>query len=284
MDIDDENLSRVFADMREKTRRTEGRRLLREARQHALQISKEVDELRVAPGGVLAAVDQRFDSTQTFQPSNMILTQLRLASHYLQAADQGGLRLGKWQYPTLSSFVVLRAAIECTASAHWLLSGANHRESVERALRRMWWDAVSAAEMATTADVDADHSALHDLEERINEILRPVKGLTLGQIVGSKRMSLSTVVADAGAALRPNDPTLMSAGWMMCSGIAHGNIPVSAGAGVTVALIQQPSQHVIDDSSYAFIFAGIVQDLDATVQLFKRRAVEQHKHRNPAAN
>ena len=32
-------------------------------------------------------MDQRFDSTETFRPSTMIRTQLRLAAYYLQAAD-----------------------------------------------------------------------------------------------------------------------------------------------------------------------------------------------------
>jgi hypothetical protein len=276
--MDDGEFSRILAHMREKSRRIEGRRLLREARQRSVEIREQIDGVRIAPGLVMARVDQRFDSTLTFQPSTMIRTQLRLAIHYVQAADEGGFPVGKSQPPTLSSFVVLRAAIECTASAHWLLSGKNHRQSVERVLKRMWWDTDSAAEMATIADGAADRRVLLDLEERITRISGPIKGLDSAKIVDSKRIPLSTIVSDAGAALRPNYPTMMRAGWMLCSGIAHGNIPVSAGAGLTASSVQQPSKHLIDDGSYAYIFSAIVDDIHATAQLFERRAAEKHEH------
>lgn len=281
MDIDDEEFSRLLKHMREKSLRNEGRRLLREARQRSIAAREQIDGVQIAPGGVMAAVDQRFDSTRTFQPSTMIRTQLRLAIHYAQAADAGGIAVSKSQPPTLSSFVVLRAAVECTASAHWLLSGQNHRESVERVLKRMWWDTVNAAEMSTTADGDADRGALRDLEERISEISRTIKGLNSAKIMDSKRIQLSTIVSDASAALRPNHPTTTRAVWMLCSGIAHGNIPVSAGAGLTAASVQQPSQHLIDDGPYAYIFSTIVEDIHMTAELFARRAAEQHEHQQP---
>ena len=276
--MNEDELARLLAHMREKTRQVEGRKLLRETRTRIGAIRDLIDRLRVAKGGVMSAVDKRFDSTQTFQPSTMILTQLRLAIHYAQAADEGGFLTGGSRPPTLSSFVVLRAAIECTASAHWLLSGKNQRESIERVLKRMWWDTVSAAEMATIADGDADRTALRGLEDRIAEISRPVKGLAPETIISSKRMSLSTIVAEAGASLRPEYPTQMHAGWMLCSGISHGNLPVSAGVGISPELVQHPSRHSLDIGTYAFVFAATVEDLHATTLLFERRASEEHEH------
>ncbi len=260
-----------------------GNQQLREARQRGIEIREQIDEVQVVLGGVMAAVDGRFALTRTFQPSTMIRTQLRLAIHYVQAADEGGFPGDKSQPPSLSSFVVLRAAIECTASAHWLLSGKNHRESVERVLKRMWWDTTSAAEMATIADEEADRTGLLDLTKRISQIARPIKGLASKTIMESKRIPLSTIVADAGAALHPDYPTMMRAGWMLCSGIAHGNLAVSAGTGVTAASVQQPSQHLIDNGSYGHIFAAIVGDIHATAQLFERRAAEAHEHQRPGA-
>lgn len=229
----------------------------------------------------MAAADERFKSTGTFLPSTMIRTQLRLAVHYLKAADEGGFPLGKPQPPTLSSFVVLRAAIECTANAHWLLSSSNQRQLVERVLKRMWWDTTNAIEMATTADGGPPGDALVDLQTRIEKIARPIKGLGSVNITKSDRPLLSRIVSDASAALRPHYPKRMHAGWMLCSGIAHGNIPVSAGAGISAATVQRPAEHLIDDGSYGYVFAAVVDDVESTVELFERRAHEAHQHRRP---
>jgi len=277
MDLGDEEFMRTLTEMREKTRRVEARKLLGRARERIGQVGKRLDAVEIAPKGVMAAVDRRFVSTQTFLPSTMVRTQLRLAIHYVQAADAAGFPTRRSQPPTLSSFVVLRTAIECTASAHWLMSAKNQRETIERVLKRMWWDTTSAADMANTADGARDTSSLIELKARISEITRPVKGLDSAKVFESERVKLSRIVANASADLRPSDPTIMHAGWMMCAGIAHGNIPVSAGAGISVASLQQPSQHLIDDTAYALVLSAVIEDILAAVQLFERRAAEQHE-------
>lgn len=277
MEVDEEFL-RVLTHMQEKSARIERQQMLRNARRRIPVIRDHIDTVRIVANGVMAGVDQRFDSTETFRPSTMIRTQLRLAAHYLQAADGNESPDSEAQPPTLSSYVVLRAAIESTASAHWLMSGKNHRESVKRVLKRMWWDTESAVEMAATADGNVDRSALEDLKKRITAISSPIKGLEVAKVTESKRMPLSTIVKDAGAALHPDYPSMMRAGWMLCSGIAHGNIPVSAGAGITPATVQLPSQHLIDDEAYAFVLSTIVEDLHLTALLFEKRAAEQHAH------
>ena len=121
MEFRDEELGRVIDFMekeREKVRRIGGRSLLHEARLSYAGIGELIDRVELIPQGKAAAVDQPFAAAKTFLPSTLIRTQLRLASHYIQAADNTGS-------PTLSSFVVLRAAVECTATAHWLMSGGN---------------------------------------------------------------------------------------------------------------------------------------------------------------
>lgn len=197
--------------------------------------------------------------------------QLRLAVHYVQAADEP-------ESPTLSSFVVLRTAIECVATAHWLMSGGSNRVRIERALKRMWWDTLNAADMAATADGDRDDSTLNDLRARISAITDPVKHLDVETIITSQRVSLSGLVEDASLALRREDPTALLAAWKVCAAVSHGNIPVSAGAGIAAELIQRPSQHPIDGPVYAQILSVTVTDLRAAVELWRDCATQQHSH------
>jgi len=199
-----------------------------------------------------------------------------LAIHYVKAADEGS-------HPTLSSFVVLRAAIECTATAHWLMSGRSRGENVERALKRMWWDTQSAVDMATTADGNPDLSALDDLKDKIATITGPIKRLEATTVTESLRVRLSGLVEDASRLLRPDDPTAMYAAWMVCAAVSHGNIPVSAGAGLEAALVQQPSQHPIDEAVFAQVLSVALADLRTAAELFDRRAGEQHAHHRPRA-
>lgn len=276
MEISEKEFERLIDFMekeQEKARRIEGRNTLREARVSYAAIGELIDRIQLIPRGKAAAVDQPFAETNTFLPSTLIRTQLRLASHYIQAADESGT-------PTLSSFVVLRAAVECTATAHWLMSGGNHRENVERVLKRMWWDTQSAADMATAADSNPDLSGLSDLREKIASITRPIKRLDEEMITGSTRVRLSGIVENASRALRPDDPTAMYATWMVCAAVSHGNIPVSAGAGLEAALVQQPAEHPIDESVYAQLLSVVVADLATTAKLFERHAAEQHTHQS----
>jgi hypothetical protein len=269
-----ERFSAFMAQEHEKSRRIEGRRLLREARERYGPTEELIDRVRVIPGGKAAAVDKRFAATNTLLPSSFIRTQLRLAMHYIRAADDTVT-------PMLSSFVVLRASVECTATAHWLMAGDSHRESVSRVLNRMWWDTQSAAEMATAGDGNSDPRALDDLRGRIAAIVHPIKGLDAETITQSTRIRLSDLVKKASRALRPNDPGALFATWMACAAVSHGNIPVSAGAGLAAALIESPSKHPIDEAVYAQLLSVAVADLRTTAGLFERRAVERHAHQRP---
>lgn len=271
-DTEFERFTDFMAKEREKLSRIEGRRLLRDARAAYRSIDGGIDRVRVAPDGKAASVDAPFAATNTFLPSTLMATQLRLASQYIRAADGGAS-------PGLSSFVVLKAAIECTASAHWLMSGGSHRETVERVLKRMWWDTQAAAEMATIADEDTDLSSLVDLRTKIEVISRPLKGCNEESITGSTRVRLSGIVKDASQALRPDDPAAMYATWMLCAAVSHGNLPASAGAGLAPALIQKPSRHLIDESLFAHLLSVAVADLASTVDLFDSYATAEHSHR-----
>jgi hypothetical protein len=264
-----ENFLLFMSQEREKARNIQGRRLLEAARSRLPILDHSLDAVEIVPGGRLAALDRPFTKTQTFLPSAQLRTHLRLASHYLQSADKGGP-------PGLGSFVVLRAGIECIATTHWLGSGRGHRESVERVLKRMWWDTQSAAEMATVVDGNPDQTPLDDLRTRIVEIVTPIKRLDATTILESKRERLSKLVEEASRSLCPEEPSLLKAAWMLCAGVSHGNIPLSAGAGVSADLIQNPTKHLVDEAAYAHIVTVAVQYLDASIEQFADFATRPH--------
>lgn len=274
MQFTEEDLASFMEKEKEKRRNIDGRQLLRRAREDAIAIGRQLDGVVLAPGGVAEASDAPFAAANTFLPSTMTRTMLGLAVHYVRAAD------GKGEI-ALSSFVVLRAAIECIASAHWLMSGGSRRENTERTLKRMWWDTMAAADMATTVDGNPDISKTYPLRRLITVIAQPIKGLDPESIFTSKRESLSGIVRKASAGLSPDDRNALYAAWMACAAVSHGNIAVSAGAGVAPGLIQNPSKHLIDNPVYASMASVAVADLRKTVELFESRAAEMHTHRNP---
>lgn len=253
-----------------------GRRLRAKAQDQLGEIEALIESVQVADGGRAADVDRPFAVRNVFLPSTMILTQLRLAVHYIWAADERPT-------PALSSFVVLRAAIECMATAHWLLAGDSLRIRIERVLKRMWWDTQTAADMATTADGNPDLTALNDLQKLISAIAQPIKRVDVDSITSSERPKLSRIVEDASRAVRPTDPSTMHAAWMLCAAVSHGNIPVSAGAGLDAALIQNPSKHPIDATTYAYVLSETVKDLGTISGLFRNYAAEGHPHQRPQA-
>jgi hypothetical protein len=279
MQIEDsefENFLLFMGREREKARNIEGRRLLKAVRTRLPLLDQRLDAVKVMSGGRLAALDQPFRETGTFLPSVQLRTQLRLASHYLHSADEG-------RPPGLRSFVVLRVAIECIATTHWLMSGDGHRESVERVLKRMWWDTHSAAEMATVVDGSPDQSAMDDLRRRISEITTPIKRLDAASILKSKRERLSRMVEVASRDLRPQEPSVLRATWMLCAGVSHGNIPLSAGAGVTAALIQSPSRHLVDEAVYAHIISVAVDYFEAAIGALVEFASRPQPHQPPVS-
>lgn len=228
----------------------------------------------IVPGGRAFAVDRHFEGT--FLPSDLVRTQLRLAQHYIESACGGGA-------PALASFVGLRVAIECMATAHWLIADRSLRGRVERFLKRMWWDTESAVDMAVVADADPDLSAVYDLEETIHEIAEPIKGLDPEKVTTSKRVALSSIVQEASRAVRPSYPTLMQSCWMACAGVSHGNISISAGIGVEPRAVRNPAEHPISMNVYANFLEIAVTDLQTTVELFMLYATEEHKNRRPVS-
>lgn len=235
-------------------------------------IGEFLDAVKIVEGGRAFAVDRHFE--QTFLPSDMVRAQLRLAQHYIESACSGDT-------PTLSSFVVLRVAIECIATAHWLIAEPSLRGRVERFLKRMWWDTASGVDMAVVADAEPDLSAVLDLEDTIHEIAEQIKGLDSEKVTNSKRLSLSSIVSEASCAVRPSYPTLMRSCWMACAGVSHGNIPISAGIGVEWRTVLNPSEHSISLTVYANFLEIAVDDLQTTVELFALYASEQHQNQRP---
>lgn len=280
MEYGDDEFQRFMAfteNERKKRKVIEGRRLRLEARTRLDEVEALIESVEIAIDGRAADVDRPFAASNVFLPSTLIRTQLRLAVHYIRAADERAA-------PELSSFVVLRAAIECAATAHWLLSGDSLRVRIERVLKRMWWDTQSAADMATTADGNPDLTALNDLRALMSAIAQPIKRVDVDSIASSSRQRLSGIVEDASRAARPTDPTTMHAAWMVCAAVSHGNIPVSAGAGLDAALIQNPSKHPIDGTVYASILSETVTDLRTIAELFQQYAAEGYLHRRPGTS
>lgn len=278
MDIDDGEFLRILKHEREKTLGILGRQALRDAPAEVDAVRELVERVEVPPDTVLGALDRCFAATGSFSPSTMIRTQLRLALQYLDDANTRSLIPS----PTLSSFVLLRVAIECTATAHWLLSGKNRKHGVERMLKRMWWDTYSAYEMARSADETTDRSQLADVEHLVRAIAAPIKGVDADSVLASDRISLSTIVKNASASLRPDYPTAMLASWRLCAGISHGNVPISAGAGVTPATIQMPRHHLLNTGAYGHVLAMLIDDVRRTGELFERQATQKLTHRPPA--
>lgn len=269
MELDEEEFKHISAFLEARVRAPDPHERLIAAHARLEAIGELLEGVRIAPGGKASDVDRCFQDT--FLPSDMVRTQLRLARHYIASADDG-------EAPTLSSFVVLRVAIECMATAHWLVSEPSHRVRVERFLKRMWWDTQSAVEMALVADVNPDLSAVHDLEDTIHEIAEPIKGLDPEKVTASQRVSLSGIVQEASRAVRPDYPTLMRSAWMACAGVSHGNIPLSAGVGVTPHSVKSPSEHPINADAYATFVEIAVADLQTTVEIFQRYATEAHQN------
>lgn len=251
-----------------------GRRLVSEARKQLASLTEALNLLVVQPGGKADALDRHFANTVTFLPSTLIKTQLRLGVHYAEAADAR-------PWPTLASFVVLRTSIECTATAHWLMSAESQREGISRVLQRMWWDTMSAVDMAAESESNPDLSGVEDLRQRITTIAGPIKRLDADAIMTSQRVSLSGIVRAASGSLHPDSPGALFGAWMACAGISHGNVPVSAGAGMSPESIQAPSKHPIDESAFGFLFAVAVADLATAVGLFGRWVAEQHSNLRP---
>lgn len=255
---------------RKKLLQIHGREEMRRGRAALIEASATLDAIVVAPGGVAASIDDAFAPTATLPPSSLIRTQLRLALHYLQTADTDPA-------PRLSSFVVLRVAIECIATGHWLMA-PNRREAILRALKRMWWDTQNAAEMAAVADGRSDPTELQALRERLATIVGPMKRVDVESVTGSQRPQLSGAVREASRSLREDDPTALQSAWMLCAALSHGNVPVSAGVGMAPALIQDPSKHLIDQPAFALVWSVVVDDFSTAVRMFEKYATTQQKH------
>ncbi|ROR28856.1 hypothetical protein EDF63_3448 [Curtobacterium sp. JUb34] len=258
---------------RKKLLQIHGREEMRRGRAALIEASTTLDAIVIAPGGVAASIDDAFAPTATLPPSSLIRTQLRLALHYLQTADGDPA-------PSLSSFVVLRVAIECIATGCWLMA-SSRREAILRALKRMWWDTQNAADMAVVADGRADPSELQALKDRLTAIVGPMKRLDLDSVTGGQRPRLSGAVRDASRSLREENPTALKSAWMLCAALSHGNIPVSAGVGIAPSLIQDPSQHLIDFPAFASVWSLVVDDFSTAVRMFEKHATVQHKHQGP---
>lgn len=272
MEIDDDELRRISEYLEARVQRTDPQEQVHVSLARLQAIGELLDSVKILPGGRAFAVDRHFQ--ETFLPSDMVRTQLRLAEHYIKSACGG-------HTPALTSFVVLRVAIECMATAHWLISDPSLRGRVERFLKRKWWDTESALDMAVVADAEPDLSAVADLEEAIYEIAEPIKGLDPEKVTTSKRVALSSIVQEASRAVRPSYPTLMKSCWMACAGVSHGNIPISAGIGVEPHAVRNPSEHSISMNVYANFIEIAVTDLHTVVELFMLYATEEHPNRPP---
>lgn len=269
MEIDEDELKRISAFLEARVQGPDPQEQVRVIRARLKAIGELLDSVKVVPGGRASAVDRCFQ--ETFLPSDMVRTQLRLSQHYIKSACDG-------ETPDLTSFVVLRVAIECMATAQWLIASPSLRVRVERFLKRMWWDTQSAMDMAVAADANPDLSAVYDLEEAIQEIAEPIKGLDPEKVTTSKRVALSSIVQEASRAVRPSYPTLMQSCWMACAAVSHGNVPISAGIGVSPHSVQSPSEHSISWNVYANFLEIAVTDLHTTVDFFIGYATEAHQN------
>lgn len=270
-----------FADFMEKERvklrEIRGRELRKRSRESYRLFASRLRAIEVIPGGFAASTDQPFAATGTLTPSNLIDIQIHLAATYIKHADSE-------ERPSLSSFVILRVAIECLATAFWIMDAKSKRQAVERTLKRIWWDTANAESMAKTADPSFTSHVLDEVGELILRIAGPMKRLDADAIKTSARVSLSRLVDEASRAINPTDPGELFSTWKACAGISHGNIPISAGVGVSAQLIRMPAAHAIDEPAYAHMLWVISSSLDHVISMAEERASRQQAQTGAASS
>ncbi|MCP1428209.1 hypothetical protein J3D45_000707 [Microbacterium foliorum] len=169
----------------------------------------------IAPDGMLAREDERTDYSPI---SYQVRFQLQLAAEHLVALDhliQGhGL-------PNYAGYVLIRAALETSATAYWLLQPNVSNRRVLHALRMAFWNQRDSAEFAAAA---GHRGTAWDEERRAYlDLLRSkVKGLHQSSL-DVPRLSHTDMLTAVGRKLKISQQPSTLLAWRLCSSLAHGN-------------------------------------------------------------
>lgn len=120
-----------------------GREQYNQLRSRILEMRQKALAVRITPEGLLAREDQR----TSYSPiSYQVRWQLQLAAEHLVAFDRLVEGHG---LPDYAGYVLIRAALETSATAYWLIQPNVSNRRVLRALRMAYWNQVDSAEFAT---------------------------------------------------------------------------------------------------------------------------------------
>jgi hypothetical protein len=198
-----------------------------EAQRQLVKIFGLIDRWRdrigaMAPGPAIGSSLRKDDEvTDPYQLSHAAIGALVSAVDHLDAVralvqDAGILH-------ARAPFTLLRAALENSATAVWLLAPANRNERVLRRLRLQWADALDG-EVAHQVVGAAPRLSRDGWKGKLQAVAR-ARGLPDEQVqaVTGRPVSYSGIVKAAGDEAQDSDLTGQDAlfCWMLSSGIAH---------------------------------------------------------------
>lgn len=201
-----------------------------EAQRQLLKIFELVDGWRGRAGAVVpvpaAGSSLRKDDavTDPYQLSHAVIGALVSAVDHLDAVralvqDAGILH-------ARAPFTLLRAALENSATAVWLLAPTNRNERVLRRLRLQWADALDGEKAHQLVGAEPQLSRA-GWKAKLEAVAR-ARGMPDEQVqtVTGQRVSYSGIVKAAGEEAQDSDLTGRDAlfCWMLASGIAHAKV------------------------------------------------------------
>lgn len=191
-------------------------------------VMRKIDELTeavahgapdVEPGSSLAGDDAK---TAPYHLSHAAWSAVVIAADHLmayQALVLKAQRTQPWAHHTL-----LRAAIENSATAVWLVTPATRKLRIERRLRLAHADIGESAKAKELHGLESLSG--RTLEQRLNEVA--VLARRAGITDGTKWRSYAQVMREAAPGARMEPDTLELA-WRLGSGLAHGRNWASIG-------------------------------------------------------
>lgn len=171
-------------------------------------------------GGLLEREDEL---TAYSHLSAQVRGQLVIAVDHLQSLSR---HFQKFGLPMSAHYTLMRTAIECTATALWLLGPNKSATRVIRALRTIWWASEDAAPLAEFMNYKGGKSGRR-LLTRLEELrdMRPGNG---DRQIDIRRIRTTDMLIDVDRILRrPKDQVPLLTVWRACSGMAHGNQKVA---------------------------------------------------------
>lgn len=233
-------------------------------------LTQRAETLDVAPKSSLAG-DVR---ATVYNPlSTQVLHHLASASDHLNTVV---LMLGPDGHPAVPAMALhtlVRAAIESTATAAWLLMPQRRDERVLRSLRLTYENRRQLRTILTERTLD--DPKFKNMAERLQSIRDERPGLR-GVELGGKTLAPNTKrLEEAGALIPPGIVTPLEV-WRLTSGIAHGNSSIALN--VLELRLAQKSQSGDDRYSatahlgmLALFFVVTLEFMGATVGLLELR-------------